>query len=148
MKMLSFYKWIAGSMTDFTSQFKNNEALYNQARIYWNKLESSSAIILLIFIVLGIAMAICYYQPYNNRPGRHYKPSHWLCFLFVTSVLSFLVTWGFEYFAVPPKPDGATMLQFKIAMGNAIYAFLLYTFCSWVWCQFNIPTNAYRFLKF
>ena len=26
MKMLSFYKWIAGSMTDFTSQFKNNEA--------------------------------------------------------------------------------------------------------------------------
>ena len=148
MKMLSFYKWIAGSMTDFTSQFKNNEALYNQARAYWSKLESSSAIILLIFIVLGIAMAICYYQPYNNRPGRHYKPTHWLYFLLGTFVLSFLVTWGFEYFAVPPKLNGTTILQIKIAMGNAIYASLLYTFCSWVWCQFNLPTNACRFLKF
>lgn len=135
-------------MTDFTNQFRNNETLYNQARAYWSKLESFSAIILLIFIVLGIAMAIYYYQPYNNRPGRHYKPTHWLYFLLGTFVLSFLVTWGFEYFAVPPKLNGTNILQIKIALGNAIYASLLYTFCSWVWCQCNLPTNAYRLIKF
>lgn len=148
MKFLSLYKWIAGSMTDFTSQFKNNEVLYNQARAYWNKLESSSAIILLIFIVLGIAITICYYQPYNNRPGRHYTPKHWLYFLFGTFILCFIVTLGFEYFAAPPKLTGTTILQLKIAIGNAIYASLLYAFSSWIWCQFNIPTNACRFLKF
>ena len=147
MKLLSFYKWIAGSMTDFVNQFKNNEALYNQARAYWNKLESSSSIILIIFLVLGILMAVCYYQPYNNRPGRHYTPKHWLIFLAITFVLTFFVTWGFEYFAVPPKLDGATMLQLKIALGNAIYASLLYFIVSVVWC-FALPTNAYRLFKF
>ena len=146
MKLLSFYKWIAGSMTDFVNQFRNNEALYNQARAYWNKLESSSSIILIIFLVLGISMAVFYYQPYNNRPGRHYTPKHWLIFLAITFVLTFFVTWGFEYFAVPPKLDGATMLQLKIALGNAIYASFLYFIVSVVWC-FALPTNAYRIFK-
>ena len=146
--MLSFYKFIAGTMTDFLSQYKNNVALYNQARAYWSKMESFSAIILLIFIFFGIVMAFWYYQPYNNRAGRHYKPTNWLYFLLGTFVLSFLVTWGFEYLAVPPKLDGTTILQIKIAMGNAICASFLYILISWVWCQFNFPTNACRFLKF
>lgn len=147
MKILSFYKWIAGSETDFTNQFKNDETLYNQARAYWSKLESSSIIILLIFIVLGIAMAIYYYQPYNNRPGRHYTPKHWLFFLAGTFILSFLATWGFEYFAVPSRLTDTTSLQMKIALGNAIYASLLYFFVSVIWC-FALPTNAYRLFKF
>lgn len=147
MKILPFYKWIAGSMTDFTNQFKNNETLYNQAKAYWSKLESSSVIILFIFIVLGVAMTICYYQPYNNRPGRHYTPKHWLLFLAGTFTFSFLVTWGFEYFAVPPRLTGTTILQMKIALGNAIYASFLYFFVSVIWC-FALPTNAYRLFKF
>ena len=147
MKILSLYKWIAGSMADFTGQFKNNEALYNQARAYWNKLESSSAIILIIMLVLGIALAYTYYVPYNKQPGRHYTPKHWLYFLVGTFVLTFLVTWGFEYFAIPPKINGATWLQCKIALGNAIYASGLYFIISVIWCNVG-PTNAYRLFKF
>ena len=146
MKILAFYKWIAGSMTDFINQFRNNEALYNQARAFWNKMESSAPIILIIFLVLGISLAVFYYQPYNNRPGRHYTPKHWLIFLAVTFVLTFFVTWGFEYIAVKPVLDTTTMLQVKIALGNAIYASLLYLVVSFVWCQI-LPTNAYRLLK-
>ena len=146
MKILSFYKWIAGSMTDFINQFRNNEALYNQARAFWNKMESSAPIILIIFLVLGISLAVFYYQPYHNRPGRHYTPKHWLIFLAVTFVLTFFVTWGFEYIAVKPVLDTTTMLQVKIALGNAIYASLLYLVVSFVWCQI-LPTNAYRLLK-
>lgn len=146
MKFLSFYKWIAGSMTDFVNQFKNNEALYNQARAYWSKLESSSSIIFIIFLVLGILMAVIYYQPYNNRPGRHYTPIHWIVFLAITFILTFFVTWGFEYIAVPPKLDGAAMLQGKIAIGNALYASGLYVVVSLFWCLF-LPTNAYRLIK-
>ena len=147
MKLLDFYKWIAGSMIDFVNQFRNNQTLYNQARAYWNKLEGSSTIILIIFLVLGILLAVCYYQPYNNRPGRHYTPKHWLIFLAITFVLTFFVTWGFEYFAIPPKLDGTTMLQLKIALGNAIYASFLYLIVSVIWC-FLLPTNAYRLFKF
>lgn len=146
MKLLSFYKPFDVSMTDFVNQFRNNEALYNQARAFWNKLEGSAAFIIVIFLVLGISLAVFYYQPYNNRPGRHYTPKHWLIFLAITFVLTFLVTWGFEYIAVPPKLDGSTMLQLKIALGNAIYATILFFVVSVVWCL-KLPTNAYRIFK-
>ena len=49
MKLLKLYDLIAGSKTDFTSQFKNNDALYKQANSFWNQLEGSSAIIVLMF---------------------------------------------------------------------------------------------------
>ena len=122
MKLLKLYDWIAGSMTDFTSQFKNNEALYNQARAFWNKLEGSSSIIVLIFVVLGIALAAFYYKPYNNLPGRHYTPKHWLFLLLGTILVTFLVTLGFEYFAVKPTVQGAFLLEVKIAVVNALYS--------------------------
>lgn len=149
MKILPFYKWIAGSESDFTKQFQNNEALYNQARAYWSKLESSSLIILLIFIVLGFVMAYIYYQPYNNKPGRHYTPKHWLYFLLGTFGLTFLLTLGFEYIAVAPKLTGATILQMKIALCNAICASGLYFIISLVWCNIDaLKTNACRIFKF
>ena len=146
MKLLKLYDWIAGSMTDFSSQFKNNVALYNQARAFWNKLEGSSSIIVLIFVVLGIALAAFYYKPYNNLPGRHYTPKHWFLFLAVTFVITFLLTLGFEYFAVEPHLIGSMLLEVKIALGNAIYASILYFVVSFLWCNF-FPTNAYRWFK-
>ena len=57
MKLLKLYEWIAGKMTDFLSQFQNNESLYQQARVFWNKLEGISTILLIIFLVLGILLA-------------------------------------------------------------------------------------------
>ena len=111
MKLLKIYKWIAGGMPDFTRQFQENEQLYKQAQAFWNKLENSSLLIVLIFLVLGIALAAWYYKPYNNKPGRHYTPKHWAIFLIVTFAVTFLVTLGFEYFAVHPKLQGAFMLE-------------------------------------
>lgn len=148
MKLLKLYKWIAGGMPDFTRPFQDNEALYKQAQVFWNKLDSFSLFIVLTFIVLGVFLTVWYYKPYNNLPGRHYKPIHWFYFLIATFCLTFLLTWGLEYIAVEPKLKGSTWLQIRIALGNAIYASGLYTFISWIWCQFNFPTNAYRFLKF
>jgi len=147
MKILVIYKWLAGSANGFTSHFKNNEELYNQAKNYWEKLDDASVILLIIFLVLGIAMAVSYYIPYNNRPGRHYTPTHWLYFLVGTFGLTFLLTWCFLFFGVPSGLHGVGMLHFKLALCNAIYATALYFVISWIWCQFQIPTNAFRFLK-
>lgn len=147
MKLLKLYSWIAGSLSDFTKPFQENEALYKQARAFWGKLENNSMIIFLICIVLGISIAAFYYKPYNDKPGRHYTLSHWFGFLFVLFILTFLVTFLFEYFAVPPKISGATALEAKIALGNAIYAVIVYFFTSVAWCNIG-PTNACRIFKF
>ena len=66
MKLLKLYGWITGSMADFTKPFSENKALYNQAKGFWNKLENSSLVIVLIFLILGIAWAAYYYTSYNN----------------------------------------------------------------------------------
>lgn len=147
MKLLPLYKWIAGSQNDFTSQFNNNEQLYNQARAFWGKLEGSMTIVLIATIVLGIMWAVFYYTAYNKMPGRHYKPRHWLIFLAVTFVSTLIVTFGLEYILASPKLNGASTLEFMVAIGNAIYASIIYFILSVVWCN-AFPTNAYRLFKF
>lgn len=148
MKLLPLYKWIAGSTADFTSQFKNNETLFNQARSYWNKMEASSIILVCMFFILGVGMACYYYGPYNNHPGRHYKPNHWLGFLGGTFLLTFVLTMLFLQIAVSSNLDGVILLHLKMAFANALYSSALYLLVSWIWCQCNIPTNACRFFKF
>lgn len=147
MKLLKLYQWIAGKMTDFLSQFQNNDSFYQQARTFWNKLDGISMILLIIFIVLGILFAFFYYKPYNNIPGRHYTPKHWILFLCVTCIVTFLLTFVFEYIAVAPKLKGALMLEMEIALCNGIYASVLYFLVSVLWCN-AFPTNAYRLFKF
>lgn len=147
MKLLNLYKWLVGSMTDFINQFKNNQALYQQARAWWGQLESYSFIIVLIAAFLGIFLAACYYKPYNERPGRHYKPKYWLIFMAITLFFTGLITFLFEYIAVEPRLQGSLGVELKIAFGNAMYATLLYFVTSVIWCNW-LPTNAYRLLKF
>lgn len=147
MKILPLYKWIAGSQNDFTSQFSNNEQLFNQAKSFWNKLEGSMTIVVIATIVLGILWAIYYYSSYNNAPGRHYKPQHWLIFLAVTFISTLLITLGIEYFMVEPKLKGAFSLELMVSIGNAVYASIVYFLSSVIWCN-AFPTNAYRLFKF
>lgn len=147
MKPLSFYEWITGSMSDFTRPFQENEALYNQAKAFWRHLDSATGLTIAIFIVIGIVMAVIYYKPYNEKPGRRYKPTHWLIFLVATFLLTLLVTGLYEYIAVKPTLNGAGMLEFKVALGNALYSAVLYFLTSVAWCNF-FPTNAYRLFKF
>ncbi len=147
MKLLKLYSWIAGTKGDFINSFSENKSLHEQARVFWNKLESSSLIIVLIFIILGIAWAAYYYTSYNNSPGRHYTPKHWILMLVVTIIVTFLITLGFEYLAVKPNISGAFLIEVKIAFANALYAAAIYLLTSIAWCNF-FPTNAYRMFKF
>ena len=148
MKLLGLYKWIIGTMSDFTKQFQDNDTLYRQAKAFWSNLESYSIFFVLLFILGGIGIAWFYYKPFNNQAGRHYKPKYWWIWGAVTFALSLLVTSVFEYLILPPKVDGSFVLELKIAVANAIYSSLVYVLISWIWCQFNISTNAYRYLKF
>jgi len=148
MKLLKLYQWITGTMADFTKPFQNNDALYKQAQAFWKQLDVSSIIFVAIFLLLGIVMASIYYKPFNDKPGRHYKPKYWIYFLLTTFFLTLLVTLGCECAIAQPKLDGSFVLELKIAVANAIYSSFIYIFVSWIWCQFNLPTNAYRLIKF
>ena len=147
MKPIELYEWIAGSVSDFTKPFQENEALYNQAKGFWRHLDGSIMIVIAIFLVMGIALAAYYYKPYNNSPGRHYRPLHWIIFLGIVFVATFALTMGFEYVSVKPVLNGAAMLEMKIALGNAIYSSFVYFITSLIWCNM-LPTNAYRMFKF
>ena len=147
MKLLKLYSWITGTMADFAKPFSENKALYNQAKGFWNKLENNSLLIVLIFLVLGFAWAAYYQTSYNNSPGRHYTPKHWILLLLTTVIVTFLVTLGFEYLAVEPKINGAFLLEVKIAIANALYAAFIYLLTSIVWCN-TLSTNAYKMFKF
>ena len=148
MKLLeAFYGWIAGSKSDFTRPFRDSDTMLAQANKFWGTLESYSIFILLIFVFIGIILASIYFGPYNNKPGRHYRPRYWLMFMLVTLIVAFAATIGFECIACPPKLDGALVLELKIALGNSIYAVGMYLLTSFIWCN-TLPTNACRILKF
>lgn len=147
MKLLPLYKWIAGSQNDFTRQFQNNDLLFNQARSFWNNLDGSMWIVVICMLVLGIGVAVYYYTSYNNAPGRHYKPIKWIYFLITSFVLTLFSTYGIEYLVNEPKLNGSATLEFRVAIGNALYACIVYFITSVIWCK-TLPTNAYRLFKF
>ncbi len=146
MNFINLYKWIAGSMSDFTKPFQENEQLYNQAKAFWRYLDSSMVIVIAIFLIVGFALAAYYYKPFNDKPGRHYKPKYWGIFLIVTFFLTLLSTYCLEYIVAKPTLNGASAFELKIAIGNAIYASGLYIITSFIWCN-TLPTNAYRWFK-
>lgn len=145
MKFIDLYKWLIGTQADFTHPFQNNETLFNHARAFWNQLANNVWIAVLI-ILFGVILAYCYYGPYNDKPGRHYKPKYWAIFLFATFFVSLILTLVALYIMVKPTMKGAFMLEFEISLANAIYATILYFVVSVVWCQW-LPTNACRIFK-
>jgi hypothetical protein len=147
MKLLEvLYGWIIGSKSDFTRPFRESETVLVQANKFWDKLDSLSLFILILFVIIGIMLASNYYGPFNNKPGRHYRPRYWFMFMLATMIMSFVLTIIVECILCPPRLGGALMLEFKIALGNSIYAIVTYFFTSIIWCKF-LPTNACRILK-
>lgn len=148
MKCLALYKWLAGSKNDFLKPFQHDETLQRQAKHFIDNLDKMSWSLVLLFVAIALIAAVSYYIPYNNQPGRHYKPSHWLVFLLVAIVLAGVATFGAEYLISTPKLDGAMQFEVMVAVANAVYAGVAYFVASVVWCNCSLPTNAYRMFKF
>lgn len=149
MKLFNiFYKWATGSLSDFTKQFGDNETLYKQAMSFWNSMEGVALFFFITMAIIAIGMAIYYYTAYNNQPGRHYKPKHWIIMGATVCLVTLAVTLGLEYVLTKPKVNGWFVVGLKAAFANMLYALGLYFIVSWIWCQFNLPTNACRIFKF
>lgn len=147
MKLLNLYSWIAGTRNNFIKQFQDNDQLFNKAKDFWDKLDGLTLIVVIAMFSIAIGMAAYYYTYYNNRPGRHYKPMKWLIFLGMTFIVTLLVSLCLEYILCKPELTGSMTLEIMVALGNSIYAIVVYLITSLVWCRY-LPTNAYRLLKF
>ncbi len=144
--MLGFYKLFIGSKVSFLKPYEGMDTMYQQALVFWNKLDSVSFVFIIIFLVLGILGAYIYYGPYNEQARRHYLVKHWLKFLGISALVGLVVTFAVAYIAAPPRVNGSWSIEIMLAIGNAILVALVYLVTSLVWCNF-LPTNAYRFLK-
>ena len=60
MKIADFYGWGLPKQNDFLNHFKNNDMSYHQAQELWSKLDSSTVLFLITFIVLTVVIAIIY----------------------------------------------------------------------------------------
>lgn len=147
MRLFNLYRWITGTQASFLKQFGDNQNLIDKASFFWKNLEGLAGICLLIFIVLGVFMAFWYYKPFNEAPGRHYRPKYWFIFLMSTFILTAGITLGVEYIAVKPSVPGAVELEIMVAIANGLYGVLVYSAVSVIWCN-CLPTNAYKLLKF
>lgn len=148
MKIVDLYGWGLPKQADFLEHFKNNDALYNQARLLWSKLDQTTIWFLIVFIVLAFIFSFVYYGPYNNKPHRHYRVKCWLIWMMITVASSFVVSLVVGLITIQSPLDAIASLFCRISLVNAVYSAILYFIISALVC--NLPfvkTNAYRFLK-
>jgi hypothetical protein len=148
MKIVDIYGWGLPKQADFLNHFKNNDALYNQARALWNELDSCSIWFILAFVVIALIFAIIYYGPYNNMPRRHYKVNHWLIWMLITAAVTFVITLVMGLIMVNSPLHARIGLILRVSGINVLYSIGVYFIAALLVC--NMPflkTNAYRFLK-
>ena len=148
MKIVDIYGWGLPKQADFLNHFKNNETLYNQARALWSKLDACTVWFIVAFVVLALVFAIIYYGPYNNKPGRHYKVKHWLIWMEITALVTFVVTLVMGLIMVKSPLAARIGLILRVSGVNILYGIGVYFIAALL--VFNAPflrTNAYRFLK-
>lgn len=145
--MLGIYKIFIGGKPSFLRPFEGEgqEALYQQATIFWNQLDSIAFWLPFVVAIVGGGLAYYYYGPFNNKPGRHYLPKYWWGTMVVCAVVSFLLSLLIPMGLVGTSFKGSLGLECKLAFGNMIYSILFYLIISFIWCRWG-KTNAYRYL--
>lgn len=96
----------------------------------------------------SLVFAIIYYGPYNNKPRRHYKVKHWLIWMGITTLVTFVVTLVIGLIMVKSPLAARYGLILRVSGVNVLYGIGIYFIAALLVC--NMPflkTNAYRFLK-
>ena len=147
MGMLNLYDWGLPNQAAHLSGYKNNDSLYNTARLLWNNLDSASMYFLATAIIVGLIIVAYYYYGYNKLPGRKYKISHWAIWLGVTALVTLLLTMVWGNIFVPSTLKEQSGFILRVSLINGLYASAVYFISSFIICNIPVPTNAYRFLK-
>lgn len=147
MGMLNLYDWGLPNQAEHLARYKDNEPLYNMARVLWADLNSASMYFLVTAVVVAIVAACYYYYGYNKLPGRKYKVSHWAIWIGITAAVTILLTMVLGNVMVSSTLKEQVGFILRISLINGLYASAVYFIVSIVICNLPVPTNAYRFLK-
>ncbi|MBP5517601.1 MAG: hypothetical protein J6X91_02925 [Bacteroidales bacterium] len=148
MKIVDIYGWGLPKQADFLNHFKNNNTLYNQARVLWSKLDACTVWFIITFIVIALLFAIIYYGPYNNKPGRHYKVKHWFLWMIISAAVTFIVTLVIGLILVKSPLAARIGMILRISGINILYSIGVFFIVALLVCNVSfLKTNAYRFLK-
>ena len=143
--MFELYNWFIPSKADWITSHQENETLKKLAEDFYNKLDSSSLLLLILALVIGVLGAIFYYYVLNNYSGRMYKISKWFIVWLLTVLVSWLISLGSVYFIASSELDGTNSIIFLFSMPQIFWTLLVYFITSFMCCNVG-KTNAYRFL--
>lgn len=148
MHFLKFYQILIGTKASFLKPYEGDgqEALYRQASLFWDKLDSFSIVFILLPVFIGVFAAWYYYKPFNEQPNRHYLPKYWRLFFVMSTIVSLVVTFVAALVFAYPRLSGTWTIELRIALQNAFWNILVYMFVSVLICR-KCKTNAYRMFK-
>lgn len=144
MHFIKLYQPLIGTKASFLQSFAG-DAMRTNASLFWSKLDDASIVFFILTIAVAVGVAVYYYVPFNNQPGRHYLPKYWWRFFAVSAILGFIITIGIAMGFATPRLNGTLMIELKVALANAVLAVVTYSIFSWGWCKWG-KTNAYHYL--
>lgn len=113
----------------YLANYADNESAKKAATRLWNAIESVEIFLIIAMMVLTVVICLWYFFPYNNDPGRHYHPKHWVKFGFSNLIVVFITTIGLCWM-LTPNPSFNFGLLVKIGFINTFYALVLYYIIS------------------
>lgn len=147
MKLHYLYGWLVGKKAAFVNSFPQDSPLRQQADAFWRQLDGSTWYFILAFVLVALLCAWIYYKPFNERPGRHFRPRYWVVFWIFTAVLSFIVTLFIAWLMANPKNiSGGWKIEIGISIVNTLYAAFMYVLFSVLFCNIG-STNAYKIFR-
>lgn len=140
INILTVLTWFT-SKKAYLANYADNESAKKAATRLWNSIDGGDWIPFVIMIVLTVLYCWGYFFPYNNIPGRHYRPVHWFGFGLCNFVSVFLITFIVCYMLVP-NPGFDIWLLVKVAFVNTLIALILYYIISTI-INRSGKSNAY-----
>lgn len=107
---------------------------------FWNGIDANDHWMLIAMIVITALFCYLYFIPYNNRPGRHYKPSHWFGFYVFAVIATLLSTFGMCCLFVNYSYDEGFV--WTVSLINSALVILFYFLIS-IWFWKKSSSNAY-----
>lgn len=149
MKLKYLYGWWVGKKATFVNSFDDNEQLRAQAETFWKNLEGGTLFYIIAFIAVAALLAYLYFKPFNEMPGRHFRPRYWGIFGLIAMAVSFGLTLLIAYLSAPHSPKGYLHIELMLSLANMVYTGLTYFIVMSLLFWNNVfgKTNAYKLIK-
>jgi len=149
MKLNNLYGWWIGKEATFVNSFNDNQQLRDQAHTFWKQLEGGTLFYFIAFIAVAALFAYLYFKPFNEMPGRHFRPRYWVIFGLIAMGVSFGLTLLIAQLSAPHMPKGYFHIELMLSLANMVYTGLTYfiVMSFLFWNNVFGKTNAYKLIK-